>query len=216
MASSALLESVLQWSTSLEEGESEIPLEKCCARLLEMQKHLGSEAVQSMKPDWLDAAKSALSRFEKIIEKDGSAWAKRTWKASGPAEVSNVLECCKHLPQSLTSLLRLAKCAPILDKLEAPPAKITDYDKDLPCLMKTVKKWLTINSLDSTQFDDHFAQETVECVNVFCKSVEESLQSFFTKLRGDHGEVSKLVQKYRLDTFLVCFVCLFVCFCFSV
>ena len=203
LASSAVLELLLGMSVHADEEDdgAELQLDKLCNAYVEIQKHVTSEVIQSLKPQWLPSACQAQQRFEMLIAKAGGEWVAKTWQNAGPAEVLTVLECCKYLPDSLQSVHRLAQFAPMVEKIEPVSDKdlnASSFGDELPNLLKAAKKWVTVASFTSEDMGKFFSEETVQKVTDFSLSVSKVIGKFLDAEKALLAEVKTVADKYEL------------------
>lgn len=195
-----LLQSLLDYSSSPD--EEDVPLEKVCSLSKDMNTQLSSKAVDALGPDWLDAAKAAAQRFQSAMITYGTSWVASAWESGGPDEVCDVLNACTHLPPELQAMLNLAKNSSILDDLKPVDApSLTNLEKELPQLMRPVKKWMTILSLDMTLIEKFFSAEVVTHVKEFQASVIAAIEKVIDSAETSLGHMTPVVEKYRQGQF---------------
>lgn len=116
----------------------------------------------------------------------------------------------KYLPASLRRLLHLAKNAQLLQSLPDFHIQGFEEEKDLFLLLKYVKKWLTLKSIDMDAAANFFSESTLEKVKAFQRKVEDLIQKVLETVLASKQTVVPVVEKYRTASHP--FVFLILCF----
>lgn len=176
------------------------PFDAACSLFANMSTQLTSKAVIALNPDWLASAQSACKRLQDATVKCGKSWASSAWQSGGPDEVC---ERCKFVPGELQPILNLAKNHHILEDLKPiddPP--LSDLDKELPHLMRPVKKWMSVLSLQMGMIEEFYAAEIVQNVKDFHASVVNAIEKVIGMSLDHFIKVKPLLERLRLDSTL--------------
>lgn len=194
----AFLTTLLKWSEPWED-EADVPLDKYCQLCGDLNKVLASSAASDVADNEChQAAKKACFRLEQKVGVFGKSWAVTTWKAQGPEEITTMLDNLDFIPQALCPVLHLAKNASALDNL-TPLTKtdLVDPEKDIPPLIKPVKKWISLLSLDSQLVSEYFPDQVAQDVESFKASVVSTVHTVLSQAQKELKEKTEIVDKYR-------------------
>lgn len=173
-----LLQTLLEYYTA---DEEDVPLDKVCSLYLDLHTHLDSKTVDSLAPAWLRQAQSASHRLHANLVKYGESCVSSAWQSGGEEEVCEIFNACKYVPSELQPALNIAKNGSVLQDLKPVDLPFKELDKELPQLMRAVKKWMCILS---------FKMELVEKYQVVTsvKQFQESVIQAVTNLPGIAGQ----------------------------
>ncbi|CAK8996124.1 unnamed protein product, partial [Durusdinium trenchii] len=189
-----LLQSFVEYHSLCPEQEDP-PFDAACSLFANMSTQLTSKAVIALNPDWLASAQSACKRLQDATVKCGKSWASSAWQSGGPDEVC---ERCKFVPGELQPILNLAKNHHILEDLKPiddPP--LSDLDKELPHLMRPVKKWMSVLSLQTGMIEEFYAAEIVQNVKDFHASVVNAIEKVIGMSLDHFIKVKPLLERLR-------------------
>ena len=173
-------------------------MERCSAFLAEISKCISSKSVVALKPDWLPSATEVGLRFEKAFVEVATGWAKASWHGPGGAdEVVSLFDNCNFIPAPLRSVMQLAKNAAMLEGLKPVEAKFEDLEKDLQALIKPVKKWMVVLSINTNMLEDFLSSEKINEVKAFSDSVIKALGDLLVTTGKKHKNIVKIVGKFR-------------------
>ena len=196
VAKTLLMQTIFDWVSMCDDDE-DITVERGCDFLVQLTKHTSSAVVLSTNPSWLQEAKAAVQVFEGNLVHFTRDWAVQVWKSSGPDEVAGTLGNCKFVPQELQSTVRLSRSVSMLDDLDPIEFKFEDLDKELPQLIKPVKKWMALLGMDLSLVEKLMSQSKVEEIDKFQTSVVKAIKSVVTLSTTAVEEIKPIVDKYR-------------------
>ena len=194
----SVLKALHAWA-SAGADEDDIPLDKCCEFVMDLQKVVRSEALESLKLDWFPGLKAACEKSEGWLSQSGKAWAAETWVKSGPEEVLEHLSTFKYLPPVMHQVLDLAKGAGTICNIPEVKLDSEDSDKTIAQLLKFVKKWLSLLSIDMDFAETFIGAEAIAKAKQFQKDVEAEVMKTLSTALAEQNKILPTVKKYRLE-----------------
>lgn len=190
------MQTILAWHVTCTEDE-DANLQRGCDFFVELNKNVTSAAVVSANPSWLQSAKGALQTLETKLVEVGKTWASQTWRFEGPEEIVGLLGQCKYIPAPLKPILNLAQNKSVIEGLVPINFKMENLEKELPQMVKPVKRFMTLSSLDSETMAEFLSPEIVQQVDAFKKSVSENILRLLQHASEAQNKVLPYINKYR-------------------